>query len=61
MPVGFSRDDSLQTLTDSQQNHCRILENINILVFECVLVGTVLPMMSSGFVEFYIPDFWIVQ
>ena len=41
MPVGFSRDDNLQTLTGSQQNHCRILENINILVFGSVLVGTV--------------------
>ena len=45
MPVGFSRDDSLQTLTGSQQNHCLILENINILVFECVLVGTVLTFL----------------
>ena len=45
MPVGFSRDDNLQTLTDSQQNHCRILENINILVFASVLVGTVLTFL----------------
>ena len=52
--------DYLQTLTDSQQNHSRILEKINILVFESVLVGTV-PVTSSGFVEFYITDFWIVE
>ena len=35
-------DDYLLTLTDSQQNHCQILETIKILVFESVLVGTVL-------------------
>ena len=41
MLVCFSRDDYLQTLTDSQQNHSRILEKIDILFFGSVLVGTV--------------------
>ena len=54
--------DYLQILIDSHQNLSRILEKINILVFGSVLVGTVhIHMTSSGFVEFYITDFWIVE
>ena len=41
----FSMDDYLQTLTDSQQNHSRILDKINILVFGSVLVGTFLTFL----------------
>ena len=60
MPVWVSMVDYLQTLPDSQQIHSRILEKIIILFFGSVLVGTV-PMTHSGFVEFYITDFWIVE
>ena len=46
MRVLYSMADYLKTLTDSQQNHFRILEKINILVFGNVLVGTVLTVLT---------------
>ena len=45
MPVIFSMVDYLQTLTDSQQHHFRILEKIIILVFGSASVGTVLTFL----------------
>ena len=65
MPVWLGMVNYLQTLTDNQQNQLRSLEKIIIWVFGSVLVGTVLTLLqcmtSSGFVEFYINDFWIVE
>ena len=43
--VVFPYHTHLIFLTDSQQNHSRILEKINILVFGSVLVGTVLTLL----------------
>ena len=45
MTVLFNMVDYLQTLTDSQQNHTIILENVNSLVSESVLVGAVLTFL----------------
>ena len=43
--VVFPDHTHLIFLTDSQQNHSRILEKINILVFGSVFVGTVLTLL----------------
>ena len=57
MPPLFSMVYYLQSLTDSQQKHSRILEKINILVFGSVLIGTVLMFLwrHQDFTDFWAP------
>ena len=55
MRVWFSMVDYLQTLTDSQQNHSRILKNQQFGFRKCLSrYSSYVSMTSSGFVEFYI-------
>ena len=63
MIVVFPDHTHLLFLTVSQQNHSSILEKIKIFGFRICFsrYSSHDPMTSSGFVAFYITDFWIVE
>ena len=62
MLVWFSMVDCLQTLTNSQQNYSQIFEKMNIGFQKCLSrYSSHVPLRSSGFVEFYNTDFWMVE